>query len=189
MPTPDTPPPHTPHEQRKRSEPVSAAKDAVIGAAATGLASAARTVESFVYLAGQSGLYEIEAGKIALARSRRPDVKALATKMIADHKDIAAKLGSFVAAIDEAKPPPETLDAVHQALIDDLEGASADDFDHRYLEQQQDAHKTAITLLKTYGGHGDNEALRNLAKLALPTLEAHLEMVRQAKGAHAPDKA
>lgn len=156
-----------------KSEGVSAVRDATIGAAARTLAAGALTVDAFAYLAAEAGLYEIKAAEIALRRTRRDDIRAFAEQMLKDHKDIAAKLGSFLGGMERPNSPPEKLDKLQQTLIDDLEGASDEDFDHRYLSQQIATHDTAITLFKSYHKHGDDEGLKNLAGLGLPVLERH----------------
>ena len=43
---------------------------------------------------------------------------------------------------------PTKLDAKHRKLIDDLNSASAQDFDKTYANQQVDAHQEAVTSLK-----------------------------------------
>lgn len=165
-----------------KSSTVSAVKDAVIGSAANLVAGAALTVDAFAQLAGMSGLYEIEAAQIALQRSRRDDVRQFAQQMLTDHKDIARKLGSFLGGMNRPNSPPERLDTLHQTLIDDLRGVPDEDFDARYIAQQKAAHDTAITLFTSYHEHGSEEGLRNLAKLGLPVLQHHREMVQKLAG-------
>ena len=165
-----------------KSESVSAVRDAAIGAEAKTVAGAALSIDTFAYLAAETGLYEIQAAEIALTRSGRDDVKAFARRMITDHKDIAGKLGSFLGGMERPNAPPQALDKLQQTLIDDLKGASDADFDHRYIEQQKAAHVTAVTLFKSYAAHGTDEGLRNLAVLGLPVLEQHLEMARKLAG-------
>ena len=167
-----------------RSETASAIRDTAIGTAARGAAGLALSTDSFVFLAANAGLYEIESSKIALERSHRDDVREAAQQMITDHTDIAGKLGSWLGGMNRPNSPPDHLDPLHQVLINDLHGASDEDFDHRYVDQQVSAHKIAVTLFNQYQKHGDNEGLRELATLALPVLEKHLAMM-QTLGAQA----
>lgn len=161
-----------------KSETVSAVKDAIGGAAGKAVAATAITREAFADNAEAANLYEIEAAKIALERSRRHDVKEFARQMIADHTKTSSELKSFLGQTNSPQRPRDSLDALHQTLIDDLNGASDEDFDKRYIAQQQSAHSNAITLFKTYQNAGQDDGLRSLAGLALPMLEHHMEMVR-----------
>jgi putative membrane protein len=75
--------------------------------------------------------------------------------------------------------PPDTLDAVHQTLINNLLGASDADFDKRYIAQQKLARTEAIMLFKTCQRTARDDGLRSLIGLSLPVLERHLQMVRE----------
>ena len=161
-----------------KSEAVSAVIDALGGAAGLALAALSVTRKQFIKRAAIANLYELEAAKIALQRARRDDVKELARAMIADHEKMGSELRSFIGGTISPQMPPESLDAVHRTLIDHLNGASDEDFDRRYIAQQKIAHKEAITLFKTYHQMARDDGLRNLAGLALPVLEQHMQMVR-----------
>lgn len=141
------------------------------------LAATATTREAFADNAVVANLYEIEAAKIAVRRSRHRDVKAFAEQMIADHTKALSELRSFLGQANTPYTPPEAPDKLHQTLIDDLHGAADEDFDARYIVQQKSAHHNAITLFKTYHNSGRDDGLRSLAALALPMLEHHLAMV------------
>lgn len=156
-----------------KSETVSAIRDTVGGWAAKALASVTSNKQSFANLVAMSGMYEIGASEIALNRSRRADVKSFAQQMITDHRKMAEELKSMLGSMNEPMTLPTELDALFQILIDDLNGASNDSFDHRFVAQQQEVHGVAITLVKHYRDHGDSSALRELSKLALPVLEQH----------------
>ena len=161
-----------------RSETVSSVVDALGGIAGLALAAISMTRKQFIKRAVIANLYEVEAAKIALQRARRHDVKEFGGTMIADHEKMGSELRSFIGGTNSPQMPPESLDTVHQTLIDHLNGASEDDFDKRYIAQQKIAHKEAITLFKTYHHAARDDGLRNLAGLALPVLERHMEMVR-----------
>jgi putative membrane protein len=159
-----------------RSETVSAVKDAAVGVVAKLLSAAAVTRDSFVHLAGNATIYELEAAKIALNRSRREDVRRFAQEMQKDHQKMGTELKSFLGGTNSPQSPPDKLDVAFQALIDDLNGASDADFDRRYAAQQQSVHRAAITLFNTYRRHGSDGGLTNLCGLALPVLEHHQKM-------------
>jgi putative membrane protein len=168
-----------------KSEAASSVRGRAIGATTKLAAGAAVTVDTFTTLAALSGMYEIQAAEIALRRTRRDDVKEFAHTVIEDHKEFGRKLASCMQAMKTPKSPPDALDPMHQILVNDLEGASDENFDKRYVSQQQAAHDTAITLFRTYRDFGADAELRNLARQGLPLLERHMEMVRNMRGAHA----
>ena len=74
--------------------------------------------------------------------------------------------------------PPESLDTVHQTLTDELNGASDDDLDSRYIAREKIAHREAVTLFQNYRPTARDDGLRNLMGLALPVPERHRDMVR-----------
>ncbi len=162
-----------------KSEAVSAVIDAVGGAAGLALAAISITRKQFIKRAVIANLYEVDAAKIALQRARRDEVREFARAMIADHEKMSSELRSFIGGTNSPQMPPESLDTVHQTLIDHLNGAFDEDFDRRYIAQQKIAHKEAITLFKAYHHTARDDGLRNLAGLALPVLEQHMQMVHK----------
>jgi putative membrane protein len=162
-----------------KSEAASAVRDTLGGWAAKGLAAITADKQSFANMVAMSDLYEIKASQIALDRSKRTDVKSFAQQMITDHRKTTEELKSMLGSLNEPATLPTELNVLFQTLIDDLKGSANDNFDHRYIAQQQEVHAVAITLVKHYRDHGDNSALRELCKLALPVLEHHRQMAEK----------
>lgn len=162
-----------------RSETVSAVVDTLGGIAGLALAATSITRRQFISHAVVANLYEIEAAKIALERTRRDDIREFAQAMSADHEKLGSELHSFIGGTNSPQTPPDSLDAVHQRLIDNLHGASDEDFDKRYIAQQKLAHNEALTLFRTYQRTARDDGLRSLIGLALPILEQHMQMVRE----------
>ena len=69
-------------------------------------------------------------------------------------------------------------------MIDNLRGATAADFDHRYLVQQEAAHREAEILMRGYAKDGDNAAVKQFAADTLPAVQEHLTMVKDLVGEH-----
>jgi putative membrane protein len=159
-----------------RSEVISKVRDAVGGAAARAAGAVATSTEAFMNNAASATLYELEAARIALRRSHSDDVRQFAQRMLDDHGKMKSELGSFLGATESPTQPPDRPGKLHQVLLDDLEGAADEDFDHRYVSQQQTAHREAITLFKTYEKRGQHAGLQNLCRLGLPVLEEHARM-------------
>ena len=60
--------------------------------------------------------------------------------------------------------------------FDDLRGASAADFDHRYVTQQVAAHKEANILMRGYAKDGDNASIKSFAADTDKAVKMHLSM-------------
>lgn len=170
-----------PGEQRPEAqdqEATNVAQDAAgaVTGVATG-ATGALSTDAFVRDAAISGMYEIEAAKIALKRSKNPDVKAAAQMILKDHEAADKKLKELVAAGKAPGPLPTALDERRKGMIDNLNGASDVDFDDRYLDQQTMAHHEALLAFNGYREAGDNPDLKAFAAETAPKLEAHAQMV------------
>lgn len=137
--------------------------------------AAALTPEGFVTNAAIGGMYEVEAGKIAAERSANARIKVLGAKMVADHTAAGNELKPIAAAANLAVPT--ALDQRRQGLIDNLRGATDQDFDRVYLQQQEAAHNETAMLLGDYGRVGDNAALKAWAAKTLPVVQGHQQMI------------
>src|ERR1700742_4047936 len=67
------------------SEAMSAVKDTTAGAVGTVSAEMTHSTKGFATAAAVSDMYEVTAGKIAIERSDRDDIKAFARKMVEAH--------------------------------------------------------------------------------------------------------
>jgi putative membrane protein len=162
----------------QENQPVNAAQDHAAGVVGTAAGPAgAATVESFVTNAAIGGLYEVEAGRIAAQRSQNPRIRALGEAMVTDHTKAGDELKPIAATLNLRIPT--TLDERHQGLIDNLRGATNQDFDRVYLQQQEAAHNETALLLNAYGEIGDNAALKAWAAKTLPVVEGHKRMIDQ----------
>jgi putative membrane protein len=89
-------------------------------------------------------------------------------------------------ALPAATPPP-SLDADHQAKLDQLKGTPAASFDAAYMEMQVVGHRDAFNLHRSYAEAGDNAALKTFAGEVTPTVRMHLQQAenleRSVKGA------
>lgn len=102
--------------------------------------------------------------------------------MIRDHQMLATKTRHAISEIGGVEPAEETLDNRRQGMLDNLRDAPAEGFDPAYLEQQQTAHREAVTLFKGYAESGDNPQLKGLAASAVPILQKHLDRVASLLG-------
>lgn len=159
-------------------EPTNIVQD--VAGAATGVATgatAAVSTEAFVRDAAIGGMYEIESAKLALTRSKSPDVKAAAQMIIKDHTAADKALKALVAAGKAPGPLPTEMDERRKGMLDNLKGAAANDFDDRFLDQQTMAHHEALLAFNAYKATGDNPDLKAFAAETAPKLEMHAKTV------------
>jgi putative membrane protein len=165
------------------NDAVNATQDAT--SAAVGATSAATvgqvSTDAFVTNAGISDMYEIQAGQIAQKKGQSAGVKDFGKMMVTDHTAMSNQMKPLVTAA--GKTPPAGLDERRKGLIDNLNAASAAEFDKTYLGQQEAAHSEALTLMQGYADHGDDAGLKGAATKAVPKIQAHLDQVKKLQSA------
>ena len=124
----------------------------------------------FVTKAGEAGLFEVQTSKLALQRSRNPEIREFATHMIHDHQKAAAEL-KRVALKDHIRTP-SVLDHDLKGKYKDL-AKKGDDFDKKYVHLQVDAHNDAVNLFTDYSQNGKDSRLKDFASQTLPVLQTH----------------
>ena len=170
------------HESPKpgtNSETMSAVKDTTAGMVGKVSAEMTSTTKGFVTAAATSDLYEVTAGQIAAQRAQSQAVKDFAQKMVDAHSETTTKLKGLVADNKINVALPSHVDHRRQGMLDDLRGAKAEDFDHRYIEQQVAAHKEANILMRGYAKDGDNAALKDFAATTDKAVKMHLSMAEK----------
>ena len=133
----------------------------------------------YVKLAADSDNFEIQSSKLALMRSKRADVKALAHQMITDHMQTSKSLMAALSNADrKITPPSMTLSAANMSKIQLLKKAPKASFDNLYLQQQMQAHQMAWSLHKGYAADGTDPALKQVASMAVPIVEMHTQRLK-----------
>ena len=127
----------------------------------------APSTPDFVEKAAMSDMYEVQAG----TRRRERSIRCRETVWSANGRcSFEDHRGAYEHRENKKYQGGTTpkLDAKHQKLIDDLNSASAQDFDKTYAEQQVDAHKEAVDLFKKYASKGDDPDVKQFAEKTLP---------------------
>jgi putative membrane protein len=161
---------------------VNATQDAASGVVGQTSAATlgANTTGGFVTALATSDMYELEAAKIAAAKSSNATVKELAAMITKDHTASTAKLKSLAPTEAAGTVLPSALDERRQGLIDNLNAASAADFDKVWLTQQVAAHNEALTLLNGFKDHSETPGLAGLAGEIIPKVTMHRDHARTA---------
>jgi putative membrane protein len=139
----------------------------------------APSTAEFVQKAAMSDMYEVQAGKLAADKGQSDAVKQFGQQMVDAHTKTTEELMGIVKNKNIKVDPPTKLDAKHQKLIDDLNSASAQDFDKTYANQQVDTHQEAVDLFKKFASSGDDADVKQFAEKTLPTIEHHLDEAKK----------
>jgi putative membrane protein len=154
--------------------PAAFAADPPSTAAAT---TTAPSTDEFLTKLAAGNKFEIDSSKLAISKSKSESVKAFANQMVTDHGKAAAKMKQAVTDA-KAKAPPDSLDAKHQAIYDDLKKKDATAFDQAYVDAQMKGHVETVAMVDAYAKGGDNARIKAFASDILPTLKTHLDHVK-----------
>ena len=137
--------------------------------------------QPFLFMAGESDVFEISSSLVALQRSENPEIRRYASMLI-DHHTRTTNVTLAQAKAAGITPPPPILQAPKRDMITQLLAAPAADFDRTYLSQQVPAHEQALALHTTYAQSGDTPQLRTAARGAVPFVTQHLADARRMLG-------
>lgn len=149
----------------------------------------ASTAAEFVRDAGGSGLFEVEAGRIAENRGQSEAVRAFGQRMQRDHAAVNRDLLALAQAQGITTLPMP--DASQQNQLQSLRSMPLSRFDHSYLAWQIKAHQEAIALFDMVAASGapDLAPFKPFAEKTLPALREHLAMAQSLFGTGTPTAA
>ncbi len=122
--------------------------------------------------------YQITAANLAALNAQSPDVRNYAHVVLREHSDSRNGLRAAVWLSNARMTIPSELDDTHQAMINELKGMSARDFDRLYMEQQLTTQEEAQKIQAAYASTGDVRPLRSFAAELAPKVEGELTMAR-----------
>jgi len=135
-----------------------------------------RSDQAFVTKASESGIAEVELGKLGSAQAHDAEVKRFAERMVTDHRKaneeltaLARKKGYTLAA-GIGKDHREA--ALH---VGKLQG---EQFDRQFMAQMVKDHEAAVELFASEAQSGQDADLKEWAGKTLPTLREHLRMAK-----------
>ncbi|WP_116809167.1 DUF4142 domain-containing protein [Steroidobacter cummioxidans] len=154
----------------------------LLGALSTSMAAfGADTISAkeFVKKAGESGVAEVELGKLGAQKATDPDVKAFAQKMVTDHSKANKEL--MTVASGKGLEVPTEPGMMQKATMEKFKHHSADsDFNKDYMKHMVKDHETDVKLFQTAANDTTlDPQLRTFAKKTLPTLQEHLSDAQQ----------
>ncbi|HYH18353.1 MAG TPA: DUF4142 domain-containing protein [Azospirillum sp.] len=144
------------------------------------------TASEFLTQAASSGLFEVEAGRLAVDKASRDQVRAFGQQMVTDHTQSNQDLMAL--ARQNGMAVPAMMRPDHQQRIQTLSRASGAEFDRLYMVGQVGAHEEAVTLYSSAANATapDMAPFRSFAAQTLPILQNHLAMAQSMTGGGVP---
>lgn len=149
---------------------------AIFGLIGCGDDGKAKNSGSFTTAAAQGGMVEVKLGNLALAKSENADVKRFAEMMIADHTRANNDLKEIAAGKSVALPTD--ISDEQKSTLDKLSKFSGAEFDKEYVKAMIEDHERDVKEFRTQSQNGTDAEVKAFAARTLPTLEAHLDMVK-----------
>lgn len=138
--------------------------------------------KTYVQKAAMTDLFEVQAGKLALEKSKDKNIRKFAEQMVTDHTTTTTKLQAALKTGDVDVSPPTKLDAPHAAKLKELTDASGAEFDRTYVQMQVAGHQEALRLHQSYASSGDNATLKALAGKTAELVQHHLDEAKALSG-------
>jgi putative membrane protein len=133
---------------------------------------------SFLKSAAEGGMYEVQAGRIALDKATNPQVKSFAQKMIDDHTKANEELSQLAASKGVKLPTSPSL--TEQAKLKTLEHWSQSGFDEHFAKGVGvDEHEDDVKAFTKESTQAKDPDVKAFAAKTLPTLQEHLAMAKQ----------
>jgi putative membrane protein len=126
---------------------------------------------------------DIEAGKLALSRTRDSEVKNFASMMVRDHTGVnekAAALAKKLGVTPKDNAVSQSLEAAAKEARARLEPLKGADFDRAYIEREIAFHQAVLDALdQTLIPTTENAELKALLSQVRPAIEAHLAYAKK----------
>jgi putative membrane protein len=137
-------------------------------------------IASIVLTANQ---VDIDAGKLATAKSRNPEVKKFGQLMVTDHtgvKKSATELVQKLKVLPQDNPTSQTLKAGALKNVTQLKTLNGAEFDKAYIDHEVEYHQSVLDALdRTPIPGATNAELKALLEKTRPAFAAHLEQAKQ----------
>lgn len=141
-------------------------------------ASLAEDDARFLRKAGESGMLEIQASKLAVEKSQHPEIRRYAEMMIKDHTAVDEELKAL--AKSKGFQLPIELEGGPLRKIENLRQLDGPSFDEEYADEiAVDAHEDAVDLFEDAAEDAEDADIKAFAAKHLPALQKHLEMGRE----------
>ena len=160
---------------------------AVVAQDATSASSTMAQDKTFVMKAGQGSLAEIQMSNMALKKSKNPDIKAYAQKMVDDHTKLIADMKPF--ADQMGVPPPSKVPPAAAQEEARLKAMTGDNFDKEYITAMVADHHKDLGEFINERDTTQNQDLKTTVAQGTQVVKQHTDMIdqmAQAKGISTP---
>jgi putative membrane protein len=134
----------------------------------------------FVNNAARDGEAEVILGKLAAEKGTAEEVKKFGQQMVDDHSKANEELKGIAKSkqtdLEKAQAAGTKKGERISQKLNKLEGA---EFDKGYVAVMVKEHEAAVKLFEGQSKNGQDEELKAFAAKTLPTLQHHLEMVKE----------
>ena len=134
---------------------------------------------NFMLAAAQGGMTEVKLGELAAQQGVRDDVKQFGQMMVKDHSAINDDLKSLAAQKGVALP--DSLDAKHQGMLDQLTALSGSAFDDAYIAGMIKGHKKDAKAFKAEASATQDPDIKTFLDKSIPIVEGHLKLITSMK--------
>ncbi len=142
--------------------------------------SSASADKTFLMNADEGNSAEIAASELALRKSKNPDVKAYAQKMITDHQKLRSDMSTFTQQMGVTTPQP--LSATHKAEDKHLAALSGKSFDAEYVKSMDQDHHKTLGMFQNEVATTSNQDLKAAVQQGTPVIQEHTDMADQLAG-------
>lgn len=168
----------------KRTSIIVAGSLFLSAAAATAQSVNDAQIASIVVTANQ---VDIDASRLAVAKSRNPEVKKFAQLMVTDHTGVnkaAIELVQKLKVLPQDNPTSQSLKTGGRKNVTHLKSLSAAEFDKAYIDHEVEYHQSVLDAVdKTLIPGATNAELKALLEKVRPSFAAHLEHAKQLQAA------
>ena len=131
--------------------------------------------QAFITAATKAVSTQRDAARIATARSTDREVKAFAERVASDNAKLSDELrAASPRGVDVPHNDPDT------AVLDGIKNLRGSEFDKVYIEQVAlGGEQKALSAFQSEIASGRNEQLKDAARKALPTIQAHYAQAQE----------
>src|SRR5947209_4683141 len=126
---------------------------------------------------------DIDAGKLALKKTKNAQVRQLAQQMVDDHTKLQGDVGALAKKLNVTPAPSPTqqqLKSQADQTMAKLKGLSGAAFDKAYVDNEVTYHQAVIDATKsTLIPNAQNADLKSALESAAPLFEGHLQHAQQ----------
>lgn len=175
-----TPETETTGDPAQSVQETSTATATTTGVTGGGMSAMTPEDKEFVVKAGMGGLYEVQAGNLALQKAQSAGVKAFAQRMVTDHGTANTELAQLATAKGLALPTE--LDGEMESAVEHLAMLSGAEFDKAYMQHMVPDHEKTVADFDRASTTATDADLKGWAAKTLPILQEHLRMAKEVAG-------